>query len=578
MGTGFTVDTAVKVAKYGISSVISLVDDVLMEQLRESYCKKENLPYEKISEHDTDARARRIEAYLNLIQYLVQRDFEKLRASSFETGSDVCRYFELLPNCELKRNYFEMLNEINLEKKDFLQECLRSQMLPGSIDVNIMTKLDRAHFVENEQLDDYYRDAHSALRGYAKSNLDSAVVFSAGLNRKLLSYATQFKDFHPNAEGYLKKRIIIKVSDYRSALIQGKYLLKHGLWVSEFRVESGINCGGHAFIGACLPLGPILEEFKNNRDDLLNEFRALYYHANTNIANISDISSKLNFRITAQGGIGTADEQELLLNYYKLDATGWGTPFLLVPEVTNVDDYNLQKLINASPQDIELSDSSPLGIKYWNLINSSSEEAKLHRIAEGKPGSPCMKGYLAANTEFSDQGLCEASRNFQKQKLEQIYNSDFPAEEKTIQVKKILGKSCICNDLGGGAVLKNHIKAYAPPAVCCGPNIINFKKIFSLEEMLAHVYGKKSVFDKQVSDKRPHMFIKELALYLDYLRDEVTLTQANFNDFKDNILSGINYYKKLFSDYAILEKEKFLLDLELLSEQIKRISYPMLAA
>ncbi len=132
--------------------------------------------------------------------------------------------------------------------------------------------------------------------------------------------------------------------------------------------------------------------------------------------------------------------------------------------------------------------------------------------------------------------------------------------------------------MGGGAVLKNHIKAYAPPAVCCGPNIINFKKIFSLEEMLAHVYGKKSVFDKQVSDKRPHMFIKELALYLDYLRDEVTLTQANFNDFKDNILSGINYYKKLFSDYAILEKEKFLLDLELLSEQIKRISYPMLAA
>ncbi len=34
MGTGFTIDTPIKVAKYGISSVISLVDDVLIEQMR----------------------------------------------------------------------------------------------------------------------------------------------------------------------------------------------------------------------------------------------------------------------------------------------------------------------------------------------------------------------------------------------------------------------------------------------------------------------------------------------------------------------------------------------------------------
>ena len=33
MGTGFTIDTAIRVAKYGISSVLSLVDDLLIEQL-----------------------------------------------------------------------------------------------------------------------------------------------------------------------------------------------------------------------------------------------------------------------------------------------------------------------------------------------------------------------------------------------------------------------------------------------------------------------------------------------------------------------------------------------------------------
>ena len=37
------------------------------------------------------------------------------------------------------------------------------------------------------------------------------------------------------------------MSDFRSALIQGKFLAKKGLEVAEFRIESGLNCGGHAF-------------------------------------------------------------------------------------------------------------------------------------------------------------------------------------------------------------------------------------------------------------------------------------------------------------------------------------------
>ncbi len=34
MGIGYTVDTPLKVAQYGIDSVISLVDDILLEKLR----------------------------------------------------------------------------------------------------------------------------------------------------------------------------------------------------------------------------------------------------------------------------------------------------------------------------------------------------------------------------------------------------------------------------------------------------------------------------------------------------------------------------------------------------------------
>ncbi len=50
MGIGFTVDTPLKVSQYGIDSVISLVDDILLEKLRKMYLKKYEIPYQEISE------------------------------------------------------------------------------------------------------------------------------------------------------------------------------------------------------------------------------------------------------------------------------------------------------------------------------------------------------------------------------------------------------------------------------------------------------------------------------------------------------------------------------------------------
>ena len=60
MGTAFSIDTPIKVAKYGISSVISLVDDTLIEEMRQFYCKLMKEPYVAIKKHDEDYRARRI--------------------------------------------------------------------------------------------------------------------------------------------------------------------------------------------------------------------------------------------------------------------------------------------------------------------------------------------------------------------------------------------------------------------------------------------------------------------------------------------------------------------------------------
>ena len=73
MGIGFTVDTPLKVSRFGIDSVISLVDDILLEKLRKMYCKQNDIPYYEISDKSEDFRAKRITSYLNLIKELAEK-------------------------------------------------------------------------------------------------------------------------------------------------------------------------------------------------------------------------------------------------------------------------------------------------------------------------------------------------------------------------------------------------------------------------------------------------------------------------------------------------------------------------
>src|SRR5690606_32569622 len=123
------------------------------------------------------------------------------------------------------------------EEQTRLAAALRADVMAGAIDVNIMTKVDKTNYApDGTPLPPEYSDASAALRGFALSKLRSAVILSAGLNPRLYSYFEQFGDFYPDGNGALAKRIILKVSDYRSALIQGKLLAKKGLWVSEFRI------------------------------------------------------------------------------------------------------------------------------------------------------------------------------------------------------------------------------------------------------------------------------------------------------------------------------------------------------
>ncbi len=579
LGIGYSIDTPVKVAHLGISSVISLLDDMLMEKLREFYSKKFNLPYQAISEKIDDFRAKRITAYLDLVDQIAKEKFEALKATYDQKSSEFSRYIDLLHDSSSLKQKFEQLKKDwdNLDVREWIHENLSM----GNIDVNIMTKVDKENYRNHEKLPIEYNDGHAALRGFVNSQLTSSVVLSAGMSPRLYNYLETFDEFYPDKDFNLQKKITLKVSDHRSALIQGKYLAKKGLWVSEYRIESGLNCGGHAFPTTGFLLGPVLEEINRNREDLIRQTFALLKVA-LRAKNRPCPDEPLEMKITAQGGVGTAEEHQFLTEQYQIDSVGWGTPFLLVPEVVNVDEKTLELLCNAKEDDLYISEISPLGVPFNNLRGNTKDLEKELYIQQNTPGNPCPKKYAALSNEFGEPTLCTASRKYQKLKINELQSRDLTEADYNQEYKKVVDKSCICVGLGTSALLVNDLdtKIEKPGvSICPGPNMAYFSEVMTLKEMVDHIYGKINVIKR---NDRPHMFIKELMIYVDYLKSKLDETakpwtekqQEYFATFSENLFKGIQYYKELFSNVKVsfLEKKtKLIADLEKSELQLKNL-------
>lgn len=572
MGLGFTIDTPLKVARFGISSALSLADDELIEQMRQHYAQAHGHAYEVIPAEAEDARARRITAYLDLLGQLVSEQTAVLREEDFEPGNEIVKYFELLPEASpMKQDYLRMLAGEGEARKS-LEARLRACIEAGAIDVNIMTKVDKTNYgKDGEPLPPEYSDALAALRGFANSRLHASVILSAGLNPRLFAYFEAFDSFFPDEAGHLAKKVVLKVSDYRSALVQGKLLAKKGIWVSEFRIESGLNCGGHAFVNDGMLLGPIMESFKANRQALYAELKALCDDALRGKGRVAFPDLPVQ-RITVQGGIGHADEDRFLADYYELDGTGWGSPFLLVPEVTSLDAETLQSLANANPDDFYLSNASPLGVPFHNFKPSSAEQQRKDRIERNRPGSPCHKKYLTFNTEYTDRPICTASRQYQHLKLKEAQAKYGTGDEYRDAAARIMEKDCLCDGLAAPAVAKNHIKTkykLKATTVCPGPNLAYFSRISTLQEMVSHIYGRADVLNSLF---RPNLFVNELRLYMDYFGKEIDLRKRGLSErkdsyfrvFQENLKNGIQYYRDMvprMKDYVHLQLDNMIASL-----------------
>ena len=215
-----------------------------------------------------------------------------------------------------------------------------------------------------------------------------------------------------------------------------------------------------------------------------------------------------------------------------------------------------------------MSKSSPLGVRFNYLKGTSAYKERLSRIKHKNPGSPCTEKHLAFNTEFTSEPICTASKKYIKLKLATPEGQQNKAE--------ILAKECLCVGLSNSAAIEYKevfVKKLTAVTMCPGPNIANFSQIVSLKTMIDHIYGRIQSLTK---DSRPHMFLAEIELYVDYLKESIeeeinteawTKRMKYFQNFTANLQSGIDYYKSLPS----LAKKNFHSSLQTMENELNAI-------
>jgi hypothetical protein len=230
-----------------------------------------------------------------------------------------------------------------------------------------------------------------------------------------------------------------------------------------------------------------------------------------------------------------------------------------------VDENTLNLLCKAKKEDVLLSNNSPLGVKFYYLKGTTSDIEKQERIKLGKPGSPCTEKHLAFNTEFTEEPICTGSKKYQKLKIAQLNSLQLDDYEYQKQLTDVLDKECLCIGLSNSASQHYHVpflKKLEAVTICPGPNIINFSKIVSLQTMVDYIYGR---VDGLADAQRPHVFIAELGMYLNFIKDQWSETLGKpldnkrkkyFDEFYKNLMNGINYYRQL-SDVIKTNKKMF---------------------
>ena len=111
MGLAYTIDSPIRVAHYGISSVISIMDDELIEKMNAFYSEKFSIPYQEITKKISDYRAKRITSYLNLVDEIVTEKFRAFKDELLSSQTVLQDFISILPGkSEIKKGLEAFLN------------------------------------------------------------------------------------------------------------------------------------------------------------------------------------------------------------------------------------------------------------------------------------------------------------------------------------------------------------------------------------------------------------------------------------------------------------------------------------
>ena len=142
------------------------------------------------------------------------------------------------------------------------------------------------------------------------------------------------------------------------------------------------------------------------------------------------------------------------------------------------------------------------------------------------------------------------------------YPGDIVRPEFEKQRDAVVAKECLCVGLSNAASLCYEVpflKSRTAVNICPGPNIVNFSKVVSLRTMIDHIYGRADIL---TNPNRPHMFIAEMKLYFNYLKERLSNGNGDpkrtswHETFVRNLTEAIAYYQSLPID-AVINREAF---------------------
>ena len=188
------------------------------------------------------------------------------------------------------------------------------------------------------------------------------------------------------------------------------------------------------------------------------------------------------------------------------------------------------------------------------------------------------------NTIYTEKPICTASRKYQQIKIKELKALNLSTEEYQKAYDKITEKACLCTGLGTPFLINNNLETHVAGdgvSVCPGPNIAYFDRLVSLNQMVDHIYGRTNIISRT---DRPHMFMKELTLYLehlkglfdDFLTDNNKKSQKRLTTFVTNLKDGISYYQTAIQTVikqTEIQKEAFEKLLVQYESEINKMSY-----